>query len=113
MATLPRRQQVADAESERGVRSLGLPPEYPSDADGKTVGHEVCQEIGVRVRQARLRGVWCRSAATPDGSGRELAYFPATVRSRARPALPQSLAFGRWRDARTWPDLGLEDQRDL
>lgn len=83
VATLPRSQIVADVHSPDGVADAGLPDTYPVDADGETVPHEVCQPIGVDVKQAGLRGVRCISAQAPLGAGRELAWFPATSRSRA------------------------------
>ncbi len=111
-ATLPAMQTVADAVTERGVRALGLPASYPRRADGSAVGHDACQRAGARVRERRLRGVWCRSACTPDGRGRELAWFPATARSSARPVWTRPLSFGRWRYAVTWRDLDLDEQPD-
>lgn len=83
-ATLPRRQQVADVHTPAGVKAVGLPKTYPRDLDGHTIGHEFCQPIGVRVKAEELRGVRCRSARSPGGAGRELAWYPATSRSIAR-----------------------------
>jgi hypothetical protein len=83
-ARLPRAQVVADVHTRRGVAGAGLPPAYPLDDDGRMVGHEVCQRIGAEAHHRGLRGVRCRSARSPDGAGRELAWFPATPRSRAR-----------------------------
>lgn len=83
-ATLPRHQRVADAHSRAGVAALGLPETYPLDERGRLVPRESCQPLGVAVRERGLRGVRCRSAQAPDGAGRELAWFPATSRSRAR-----------------------------
>jgi hypothetical protein len=84
VATLPRSQTVTDVHTPDGVAAVGLPGTYPTDADGETVPHHVCQAIGVTVKGAGLRGVRCRSAQAPRGAGRELAWFPATARSRAR-----------------------------
>lgn len=84
VATLSRSQVVADVHTPEGVFAVGLPATYPVDADGNPVTHEVCQQIGVGVMHAGLRGVRCRSAQAPLGAGRELAWFPATSRSRAR-----------------------------
>jgi hypothetical protein len=39
------------------------------------------------------------------GSGRELAWFPATKRSRARAVMSDSLPLGEWRHAVGWGDL--------
>ena len=82
-ARLPRRQLVADAHSAEGLAELGLPPSYPVDKGGSPIGHDLCQPIGDRVHAKGLRGVLCRSANSLHGAGRELAWFPATARSRA------------------------------
>lgn len=83
-ARLPRDQIVADAHTPAGIRQLGLPATYPLTKSGQTVPHSTCQPIGQAVRAAGLRGLRCRSAQTPAGAGRELAWFPATLRSVAR-----------------------------
>lgn len=93
-ATLPRGQQVCDAHSAKGVAAVGLPPTYPRDRRGRPVGHAVCQAIGRVAKEGGLRGVRCRSARSPDGAGRELAWFPATRRSRATEV--DRLTFGDW-----------------
>jgi hypothetical protein len=82
-ATLPRSQTVADATTDEGLEALGLPPTYPRYANGRLVRHEACQPVGARIHDAALRGVHARSAATDDGTGRELAWFPARKTSRA------------------------------
>jgi RES domain-containing protein len=110
--TLPRSQTCADAVSEEGLKALGLPGTYPISRSGKAVPHQVCQRVGEKVHSIRFRGVWCRSACSPDGRGRELAWFPATGRSRARVVGDQALPFGAWKNATDWADLGLEPQRD-
>jgi hypothetical protein len=84
-ARLPRAQRVADVHTPAGVAAVGLPATFPLDADGLLIGHEVCQPIGADVHRQGLPGVRCRSARAPDGAGRELAWFPATSRSRAHP----------------------------
>ena len=94
VATLPRRQTVADVHTPAGVKAAGLPATYPLRRDGTLVGHDVCQRVGARVHEQRLRGVRCRSAQAPRGAGRELAWFPATVRSRA--TLVARRAFDDW-----------------
>jgi hypothetical protein len=94
IATLPRRQEVADAHTPDGVAALGLPATYPLDQGGNPVPHEVCQPIGRQVKDAGLRGVRCRSAQAPEGAGRELSWFPATARSRA--TLVARLVFDDW-----------------
>lgn len=83
LATLPRRQVVADVHSRSGVAAAGLPASYPLDRRGDVVRHAMCQPIGLTVKGAGLRGVRARSARAPEGAGRELAWFPATRRSRA------------------------------
>lgn len=84
VAVLPRNQTVLDVHTPEGVAAVGLPPTYPTDATGAVVGHDVCQPIGTAAHAAGLRGVHARSAQTAHGAGRELAWFPATARSRAR-----------------------------
>lgn len=83
-ASLPRHQRVADVHTPAGVRSAGLPVSYPLDENGELIGHEVCQPVGSAAHTRGLRGVRCRSARVPFGAGRELAWFPATPRTRAR-----------------------------
>lgn len=95
-ATLPARQRVADAHSRRGLAAVGLPPSYPLDADGNLVDHGMCQPIGLEAKRAGLRGVRARSARTPEGGGRELAWFPATRGSRARAQKTQTYEEWYW-----------------
>jgi hypothetical protein len=111
-ARLPKHQRCADAVSIAGLKALGLPGSYPLDAKGAPVPHSRCQHIGVTVRSRRLRGLWCRSAATSDGRGRELAWFPISARSRARPVWKRPLPLGAWLYARQWTDIGLAAQAD-
>lgn len=80
---LPRNQTVADVHTPAGISKAGLPATYPTDADGAPVEHAQCQTVGQRAHDLGLRGVRCRSATSPLGEGRELAWFPATARSRA------------------------------
>lgn len=94
-AMLPTRQRVADATSDTGLVALGLPRTYPRRARGGEVPWSACRRAAREVRRAGLRGVFARSAATPDGSGSELAWFPAPG-ARARAAGP-SLGFAEWR----------------
>lgn len=94
VATLPRDQSVADVHTPPGVAAVGLPATYPRDASGALVEHDVCQKIGARVHAAGRRGIRCRSAQTPHGAGRELAWFPATSRSRA--TLVRRMPFAAW-----------------
>lgn len=83
-AVLPRAQRVADVHTPAGVRAAGLPASYPLDRRGRVVGHQRCRAVGVAAFEAGLRGVRCRSARAVYGAGRELAWFPATARSRPR-----------------------------
>ncbi len=86
---LPRSQIVADVHTPGGIAKAGLPatyPVYPTSPTGHgeaKVGHGTCQDVGQRAHALGLRGVRCRSATSPLGEGRELAWFPATARSRA------------------------------
>ena len=111
-ATLPRSQTCADAVTRAGLKALGLPKSYPVDAAGEVVERDVCQSIGAEVHDAGLRGVWSISAASPTQAGRELAWFPATARSRAHPTWQEGLPLGQWRDATAWSDIGLSEQAD-
>lgn len=111
-AVLPRAQTVGDAVTPEGLRGLGLPEPYPVTEDGERVDSELCQSVGATLRDRRFRGVWCRSAASADGRGRELAWFPATRRSHARPVWVEPLPLGGWREADGWADLGLPEQPD-
>jgi hypothetical protein len=104
-ATLPRAQVAADAVSPEGLGALGLPASYPRDPAGGMIDHAVCQQIGNGLHEAGVRGVWCRSACTPDGHGRELAWFPATTRSRAHPLWHAALPLGIWRHAGSEAEL--------
>lgn len=83
-ALLPRDQVVADCHTPKGIHALGFPDSYPCDAAGRLIPHSTCQPVGERIHARKLRGVRCRSARVPAGDGRELAWFPASPRSRAR-----------------------------
>jgi len=100
-ATLPQRQRVADVVSDSGVASVGLPATYPLDGVGVIVDHALTQNIGVRVHDAGLRGVWCRSATM---IGNELAWFPAG-QAVARPSWSKPRPFASWRHAITLADV--------
>lgn len=111
-ATIPTRQQVADAVDDSGLSALGLPVTYPTRRTGRAVPQSDCQPVGRAVHDAGLRGVWYRSAATPGGSGRELAWFPARPSSRAQAVRERPLPYSAWRHAESWLDLSLPNQRD-
>jgi hypothetical protein len=83
-ASIPADQRVVDAHTRRGLAGAGLPTTYPLDEDGRLIGHDRCQIVGLAAKRAGLRGVRARSARSPDGAGRDIAWFPATRRSRAR-----------------------------
>ncbi len=93
-ATLPRNQTVCDAHSPAGLRALGMPSSYPFDDKGRVVPHARCQPLGQAVKDAGLRGLRVRSAQSADGTGRELAWFPASARSLARPV--RRINFRKW-----------------
>ncbi|MEM9387456.1 MAG: RES family NAD+ phosphorylase [Pseudomonadota bacterium] len=93
-AQLPRRQEVAQLTSPAGLAAVGLPPSYPIDEVGRQIGHDRCQGIAASLKAAGLRGLRVRCAQSAQGEGRELAWFPATVRSRAR--LTARLSFAEW-----------------
>ena len=77
-----------------GLRAAGLPETYPLDGDGAPVTHPRCQRIGERAKEAGLRGVRALCAQSRDGTGRELAWFPASSRNVARRL--RVLKFGKW-----------------
>lgn len=93
-ATLPRDQRVADLHTPSGVHAAGLPATYPLDDAGNLITHPPCQHVGVDAKLNGLRGIRCRSAQSPLGAGRELAWFPATTRSRAH--LVDTMQFTDW-----------------
>ena len=93
-AILPRNQRVLDVHTPAGVAAVALPATYPLDSRRRLIGHARCQRIGRAAHDAGLRGVRSRSARAPDGAGRELAWFPASARSRARRT--RTLTFERW-----------------
>ncbi len=93
-AKLPHRQRVVDVHTPAGVAAAGLPASYPYEATGSLVSPEVCQPIGALIEAANLRGIRCRSARSPDGAGRELAWFQATSSSLAR--LTSRLPYADW-----------------
>ena len=94
VARLPRDQWVVDVHSPAGVAAVGLPSTYPHDASGDLVSHRRCRDIGERSKGEGFRGVRCRSAQAPRGAGREVAWFPATSRSRAH--LVERISFDEW-----------------
>lgn len=111
-ARLPKAQICADAVSAEGLRALRLPASYPRGARGEMIGHKVCRSVGRKIHGTALRGVWCKSACTNDGRGRELAWFPATAGSKARRVWKRPLPLGAWIYASQWSDIGLDEQAD-
>jgi len=83
-----------DATGDAGLRSLGLPVEYPLDAGGAPVGHAVCQPTGVAAQAAGEPGIAARSAAEVPSPGEELAYF-----GDGRLSVRERRAFAEW----FWP----------
>ena len=96
-AKLPARQRVADASSDTGLRSLGLPASYPRRPNKDKVTWRECRRAARTVRAAGLRGVLARSAVAEVTEGRELAWFPA-ARARAV-SVGESLPFASWRSS--------------
>jgi RES domain len=111
-AQLPKRQRSADAVSAAGLKALGLPSSYPTNTHGERIPHSRCQRIGLAVHARGLRGVWYRSAVTPNGRGRELAWFPSSTRAKARSVWKRPLPLGAWLYAKQWADIGLATQAD-
>lgn len=93
-AALPRNQVVADVHSRLGVAQAGLHQNYPHDLNGELVPHSPCQAVGKAAKSLGLRGIRARSAQSRDGAARELAWFPASERSRARHV--ETLEFETW-----------------
>ena len=111
VATVPAGQRVADAKSADGLAELALPASYPADAQGDILPHSACQPIGRQVKDAGLQGIWCKSACTPDGAGRELAWFPDSG-AKATSVGP-AISLGGWRYAKKWEEIGYSEQPEL
>jgi hypothetical protein len=96
-AHLPDGLRSLDVVTQRGVAHAGLPANYPVDDRGNEVGHGECQGIAIGAHDAALDGVEARSAATPDGRGREFAWWP-----EQEPAVQvgDRINYGRWRSPR-------------
>ena len=91
---LPPGLVAVDAVSNAGLIALGLPSSYPLDESGQTVAMTDCQAIAVKGHLAGMEGVEARSAATANGSGRELAWWP---RDRKPTSVGSRIMYGRWR----------------
>jgi hypothetical protein len=94
---LPTRQRVADATTDTGLVALGLPRTYPLTSRGHGVRWAPCRRAAHAARDAGLRGILARSAATTDGHGRELAWFPA--RGATARLDGDVVPFAEWRHA--------------
>lgn len=81
---------AADAYTEAGLTSMGLPASLPLDGRSAPISHEVCQPLGQDAFDGGLDGVDARSAA--PGGDRELAWFPRGRTLAAAPAVP----FDEW-----------------
>lgn len=108
--SLPSLKTGVDAVTEEGLSALGLPASYPLDDQSQFIPRETCQPVGAVLQQQGRSGVWCRSACSEDGRGREFAWFSRSQRAAA--VWNKSLPFGVWRHADTWRDVGLADQPD-
>ena len=91
---LPRGQEAADVVTGEGVAAAGLPPSYPVDGHGDRVPHAACWAVATEAYGDGLDGVECRSAASTEGTGRELAWWPRGRTPRARAG---RVPFGAWR----------------
>jgi hypothetical protein len=89
-------QGYVDASSDTGLDALGLPASYPRTTPGSVdvVSHAVCQPIGARLFDEGELGIACRSAATIDGSGAELAWFHQ--HDRVVPDVASTQTFEQW-----------------
>jgi hypothetical protein len=107
-AALPKRQRVADAGTDLGLVSLGLPTTYPRRPRGGEVSWAACRRAAHVVRTASLRGVLARSAALPfavpaapagtEARGTELAWFPAPRATATE--VGRRRGFRQWRHPR-------------
>jgi len=111
-AQLPPGELAADAVTDEGLNALGLPASYPVDGRGVPIPHSMCQPIGAALEALPpVQGVWCRSACSDDGRGRELAWFARGHRATA--AWRDPLPYRQWRYAEDWIDIDvLEHQPD-
>lgn len=109
LARLPDTRPAADAVSDDGLRAIGLPETYPVDHTGQLIDQSACQTIGASITTQSLSAMWCRSACSADGQGRELAWFCGAKRARS---VGQALPYGRWRFANGWADLKVPEQVD-
>jgi RES domain-containing protein len=92
--TVVDRADFVDAVTDEGCIDLGLPVTYPLDEKGNEVGWDRCRRIGREAWEAGEAGIACRSAATPDRTGEELALFPRA--GRPAPSVVRRFAFNEW-----------------
>ena len=93
-------ERHVDVITDAGCASAGLPASYPQAADGTTIPHAVCRQIGQSAHGDGEPGIACRSAA--PGAARtdeELALF---ARDRIRLRAVRRWAFDDW----YWDDGG-------
>lgn len=95
-----------DVVTEAGLRALHLPVSYPIDADGREVSLQRCQNLAVLAHGDGLHGVESRSVATPDGTGREFAWWPTGQGARLTGG---RVAYGRWRSHDVADEAALFD----
>lgn len=93
-ARLPPGQVALDVISDEGVAAAGLPATYPRAATGRCVTWDICWPIARIAFDQGLDGVECRSAATLDGRGRELCWWP---RGRQGQPVGGRVPLGHWR----------------
>jgi hypothetical protein len=93
---VPDGQRALDVVTAEGVDDVGLPATYPADGSGERVDHKLCWPIAEQAHDAGLDAVWCRSAATLDGVGREFAWWQG---DRQAQAVTDPIPLGQWRDA--------------
>ena len=91
---LPNAQRALDIVSDAGLAAVGLPATYPATASGGPVSHEECWPIATAAHDVGLDAIWCRSAATLDGAGRELAWWPVERKAEWN---GQRSPYGNWR----------------
>jgi len=87
---------IAEHQCRRHTRPVDRDSTARRPRPGHLVEHEVCQPIGLHAKQRGLRGIRARSARAPHRGRRELAWFPATRRSRARARTIQPFETWYW-----------------
>ena len=85
---------VCDAHSPGGLRAAALPDSHSPEPDGTPATVARCQPVSAKAKEGILHGVRARWARSPDGAGRELAWFPAAVHGGVRQV--RTLVFAAW-----------------